>query len=182
MLGCRRARRYGQMFLSVGISVSATPPLEIFAGTGALNSPRPSCDPQRSASGQAAGQYQGALNDSNAAIPPEVHIIPQAHINLGIALSAEKRNGEAVVAFTDALALNPSHPEIVYFDRALAREDSGDMKGAYLDLSPGVAACAATCRIIAEAAIGALHRRPHADQLGLLAHRLHWPDQMLASA
>jgi tetratricopeptide (TPR) repeat protein len=80
----------------------------------------------------AAGQYQGALDDSNAAIHLKP-IIPQAHINLGIALSAEKRNGEAVVAFSDALALNPSHPEIVYFDRAMAREDNGDMKGAYLD-------------------------------------------------
>jgi len=59
--------------------------------------------------------------------------VPQAHINRGIALSAEKRNQEAVVAFTEALALNPSHPELVYFDRAMAREDSGDMKGAYLD-------------------------------------------------
>ena len=80
----------------------------------------------------AAGQYQGAVEDSNAAIHLKP-IIPQAHINLGIALSAEKRNGEAVLAFNDALALNPSHPEIVYFDRALAREDNGDMKGAYLD-------------------------------------------------
>jgi Flp pilus assembly protein TadD len=59
--------------------------------------------------------------------------IPQAHINRGIALNAEKRNREAGQAFTDALALNPAHAEIVYFDRAMAREDSGDMKGAYLD-------------------------------------------------
>jgi tetratricopeptide (TPR) repeat protein len=80
----------------------------------------------------AVGQYKGALADSDAAIHIKF-IIPQAHINRGIALSAEKRNGEAVHAFTDALALNPSHPEIVYFDRAMAREDDGDTKGAYLD-------------------------------------------------
>jgi len=80
----------------------------------------------------AAGQYQGALADSDAAIHVKF-VVPQAHINRGIALSAEKRNQEAVVAFTEALALNPSHPELVYFDRAMAREDSGDMKGAYLD-------------------------------------------------
>jgi tetratricopeptide (TPR) repeat protein len=86
----------------------------------------------RSAVRLAAGQYAGALADSKAAIQVKA-IMPQAHINLGIALSAENRNGEAVHAFTDALALNPSHPEIVYFDRALAREDDGDMKGAYLD-------------------------------------------------
>jgi tetratricopeptide (TPR) repeat protein len=86
----------------------------------------------RSALRLAAGQYAGALADSNAAINIKA-IIPQAHINLGIALSAENRNAEAVHAFTDALALNPAHPETVYFDRAMAREDSGDMKGAYLD-------------------------------------------------
>jgi tetratricopeptide (TPR) repeat protein len=80
----------------------------------------------------AAGQYEGALADSDAAIHIK-SIIPQAHINRGIALSAEKRNKEAVQAFSNALALDPSHPEIVYFDRAMAREDSGDAKGAYLD-------------------------------------------------
>ena len=77
-------------------------------------------------------QYDAALADSDAAIRVKAGI-PQAHINRGIALSAEKRNKEAGQAFTNALALNPSHPEIVYFDRAMAREDDGDMKGAYLD-------------------------------------------------
>jgi tetratricopeptide (TPR) repeat protein len=77
-------------------------------------------------------QYDAALADSDAAIQITAGI-PQAHINRGIALSAEKRSKEAGQAFTDALALNPSHPEIVYFDRAMAREDDGDMKGAYLD-------------------------------------------------
>lgn len=80
----------------------------------------------------AAGQYEGALADSDAAIHIK-SIIPQAHMNRGVALSAENRNWEAVQAFTNALALNPSHPEIVYFDRAMAREDSSDTKGAYLD-------------------------------------------------
>jgi tetratricopeptide (TPR) repeat protein len=77
-------------------------------------------------------QYDAALADSDTAIRVKAGI-PQAHINRGIALSAEKRSKEAGQAFTDALALNPSHPEIVYFDRAMAREDDGDMKGAYLD-------------------------------------------------
>jgi tetratricopeptide (TPR) repeat protein len=76
--------------------------------------------------------YDAARADSEAAIRVKSSL-PQAHINLGVALSAEKRNKEAAQAFTDALALNPSRPEIVYFDRAMAREDTGDMKGAYLD-------------------------------------------------
>jgi tetratricopeptide (TPR) repeat protein len=77
-------------------------------------------------------EYDAALADSDAAIRVKSGI-SQAHINRGIALSAEKRNKEAGLAFSDALALNPSHAEIVYFDRAMAREDDGDMKGAYLD-------------------------------------------------
>jgi tetratricopeptide (TPR) repeat protein len=80
----------------------------------------------------ALAQYDAALADSDAAIRVKADIV-QAHLNRGIALSAEKHNKEAGQAFTDALALNPSHPEIVYFDRAMAREDDGDMKGAYLD-------------------------------------------------
>jgi tetratricopeptide (TPR) repeat protein len=77
-------------------------------------------------------EYDAALADSDAAIRIESSL-PQAQINRGIALSAEKRNKEASQAFTNALALAPSHPEIVYFDRAMAREDDGDAKGAYLD-------------------------------------------------
>ena len=77
-------------------------------------------------------QYDAALADSDAAIHAKAGIA-QAHINRGIALSAVKRNKEAGQAFSDAIALNPSHPEVVYFDRAMAREDDGDMKGAYLD-------------------------------------------------
>jgi tetratricopeptide (TPR) repeat protein len=77
-------------------------------------------------------QYDAALADSDAAIRAKADVA-QAYINRGIALSAQKRNGEAGQAFTDALALNPLHAEVVYFDRAIAREDAGDMKGAYLD-------------------------------------------------
>jgi tetratricopeptide (TPR) repeat protein len=86
----------------------------------------------RSVINLAFGRYDAALADSDAAIRIKADIA-QAHINRGIALSAEKHSKEAGQAFTDALALNPSHPEIVYFDRAMAREDGGDMKGAYLD-------------------------------------------------
>ena len=77
-------------------------------------------------------EYDAAVADSDSAL----RIAPmtsQALVNRGIALSAEKRNAEAADAFTRAIALNPVHPETVYFNRALVREDSGDMKGAYLD-------------------------------------------------
>jgi tetratricopeptide (TPR) repeat protein len=77
-------------------------------------------------------EYDAALADSDASLRIESGL-PQALVNRGIALSAMGRNKEATEAFTGALALAPSHPETVYFDRALAREDIGDLKGAYLD-------------------------------------------------
>jgi tetratricopeptide (TPR) repeat protein len=73
-----------------------------------------------------------ALADSNMAIRIEANV-PEAYINRGIALNAEKHYVEADAAFTAALTLNPSRPEMVYFSRALAREDAGDLNGAYLD-------------------------------------------------
>ncbi len=77
-------------------------------------------------------EYDAALADSDASLRIKSGL-PQALVNRGIALSAKGRNKEAAEAFTGALALSPSHPETVYFDRAIAREDMGDVKGAYLD-------------------------------------------------
>jgi tetratricopeptide (TPR) repeat protein len=81
-----------------------------------------------------AGDNPGAaIRDTAAAL----HLDPalaEAHLNRGIALSAENRPDEAIAAFTRAISLNPHRPELAYFDRAMAREDSGDVKGAYFDL------------------------------------------------
>jgi tetratricopeptide (TPR) repeat protein len=51
----------------------------------------------------------------------------------GAAHWALHQNEAAKADFTRALALHPSHPERVYFNRALANEDSGDLKQAFLD-------------------------------------------------
>ncbi len=77
-------------------------------------------------------QYAEAIADSESALRLKGNL-PQAQVNRGIALSAQGHNKEAVEAFTRALALAPSHPERIYFNRALALEDIGDAKGAYLD-------------------------------------------------
>jgi len=77
-------------------------------------------------------EYDATIADSDAAL--RIHAgISQALVNRGIALSAKGRNAEAADSFTRALALNPAHPETIYFNRALTREDAGDAKGAYLD-------------------------------------------------
>jgi tetratricopeptide (TPR) repeat protein len=55
------------------------------------------------------------------------------YVDSGVALFRGKRPLEAVAEFTHALSLTPATPERVYFDRAMAREDSGDLGGAYAD-------------------------------------------------
>jgi tetratricopeptide (TPR) repeat protein len=77
-------------------------------------------------------EYAAAIADSDASLRVR-RDWPQAMVNRGVALSATGHFREAADSFTGALALNPAHPEIIYFNRALAREDSGDLKGAYLD-------------------------------------------------
>ena len=56
-----------------------------------------------------------------------------ARISEGLVLRRERRDAEALANFDRALTFNPAHPEKVYFNRALAREDMGDIKGAYAD-------------------------------------------------
>ncbi len=74
-----------------------------------------------------------AIRDTTAALRLDP-ALAEAHLNQGIALSAENRPGEAIAAFSRAISLAPHHPELAYFDRAMAREDAGDVKGAYGDL------------------------------------------------
>lgn len=77
-------------------------------------------------------EYDAALADSDMSIRVK-RTVAQAFVNRGIALHALGRSKEAVVAYTQAIELSPSRPQDVYFDRAMAKEDAGDVKGAYLD-------------------------------------------------
>lgn len=86
----------------------------------------------RSVLSLARADYAAAIADDDAAL----RLVPDlsaAYVNRGAALSAEKRFADAVGDFSHALTLDPKAPEAVYFDRALAKEDLGDLKGAYLD-------------------------------------------------
>jgi len=86
----------------------------------------------RSALFLVSGQYAASIADSNAALQLDDQL-PEAYVNRGAALLLRHRSADAGADFTRALALAPAHPEIVYFDRAMAREDMGDLKGAYAD-------------------------------------------------
>ncbi len=77
-------------------------------------------------------EFEKARSDSDVALELDNNL-PEAVINRGAALLQEHRPAEAAADFTHALDLTLVHQERVYFDRAMAREDMGDIKGAYAD-------------------------------------------------
>ncbi len=76
--------------------------------------------------------YDGAVADSTAALKIDGRLV-EAVVNRGAAYLAMHRPGEALADFDRALAMAPAHAEKIYFNRAMAREDVGDLKGAYAD-------------------------------------------------
>ena len=77
-------------------------------------------------------EFDKAVADSNVALALDNNL-PEAAINRGAALLQTHRPADAAADFTHALELAPAHMDRVYFDRAMAREDMGDIKGAYAD-------------------------------------------------
>jgi tetratricopeptide (TPR) repeat protein len=80
----------------------------------------------------ARGEPGAAIADANRAIRLNASL-GEAYLDRAIALSADARPAEAIRDFARAIALNVRQPELAYFDRAIALEDSGDIKGAYFD-------------------------------------------------
>ncbi len=78
-----------------------------------------------------------ALADFDAAIALQPQI-GEGHVNRAAALIGLARPAEAVAASDRGLALNPSEPEKAYFNRATARELTGDVEGAYQDYMKAV--------------------------------------------
>jgi tetratricopeptide (TPR) repeat protein len=90
----------------------------------------------------ARGEPELALADFNRAIKADPGYAA-AYNDRGVAYSALHRSADATRDYTRALALMPANPDQILFNRALAYEDQGDLKQAYLDyrqaaaLSPG---------------------------------------------
>jgi tetratricopeptide (TPR) repeat protein len=80
----------------------------------------------------ARSEFDKAIADSSVALELD-NRLPEAMINRGAALLQEHRPADAAADFSNALQLAPAHIERVYFDRAMAREDMGDIRGAYAD-------------------------------------------------
>lgn len=59
--------------------------------------------------------------------------LPEVYINRGVVLMKQRRWAEAITAIEKGLALNPNEAEKAYFNRALAREQIDDFRGAYED-------------------------------------------------
>jgi tetratricopeptide (TPR) repeat protein len=77
--------------------------------------------------------YAAAVADFDAAIS----LLPSlggAYCDRGAALIAQNRFAEGIAEIDRGLALNSPEPERSYFNRGLAREQLGDIKGAYEDL------------------------------------------------
>lgn len=80
----------------------------------------------------ARGEYDAALADNTAALKINDRMA-EAIVNRGSIYLVQHRPQAAAANFDRALMFSPAHPEKVYFNRALAREDMGDLNGAYAD-------------------------------------------------
>ncbi len=88
------------------------------------------------------GENDKAVNDFSQAIKANPSLA-SAYNDRGVALSSLHRQADAIRDFSQALALNAENADQVVFNRALAYEDAGDLKRAFLDyrkaaeLNPG---------------------------------------------
>ena len=80
----------------------------------------------------ARADYDAALADNTAALKLDDRMA-EAIVNRGSIFLVQHRPQAAAANFERALMFNPAHPEKVYFNRALAREEMGDLGGAYAD-------------------------------------------------
>lgn len=88
------------------------------------------------------GENDKAINDFSQAIKADP-ALASAYNDRGVALSATHRPTDAIRDFSQALALKADNADQVLFNRAMAYEDTGDLKHAYIDyrksaeLNPG---------------------------------------------
>jgi tetratricopeptide (TPR) repeat protein len=97
-----------------------------------LSSGRAAAFSNRSVLNFQRADYNAAIADSTAALKIDGRLV-EAVVNRGAAYLAMHRAGEARADFDRALTMAPVHAEKIYFNRAMAREDMGDLKGAYVD-------------------------------------------------
>jgi tetratricopeptide (TPR) repeat protein len=75
---------------------------------------------------------QGAMTDYEAGMKLNAKM-GEAYVNRGATLISLRRYQEALSDISRGIALGSKKPEIAYYDRAIAREALGDIRGAYED-------------------------------------------------
>jgi len=76
--------------------------------------------------------YEGVVADSRAAVAV-YRDLAQAYLNLGAGMIGLKHYQESLPFLDKAIELNGGDPERAYFNRGLAKENLGDIRGAYYD-------------------------------------------------
>jgi len=79
-----------------------------------------------------AGDLRGALADNEQSIQI-FDGLAVAYLNRGVALTALGQAGEAIASLNRCIEIGFAQPELAYYDRALAKENVGDIEGAYQD-------------------------------------------------
>jgi len=80
----------------------------------------------------AGRQFDGAIKDFDAAAGVEPSL-GEVYVNRGAALVGQGREADGIADIDKGLALGASEPEKAYYNRAIAKEQTGDLKGAYYD-------------------------------------------------
>lgn len=68
--------------------------------------------------------------DKAEKVGPEV---AEIYVNRGVALIRQRQYAEAVPQLDRGIAMGADEPEKAYYDRGIAKEESGDIRGAYFD-------------------------------------------------
>lgn len=79
-----------------------------------------------------ANEFAASLRDFDAAIRADDDI-GEAHANRGAALVALKRYADSIPSITRGIELESAEIEKCYFNRAIAYEEVGNVRGAYYD-------------------------------------------------
>jgi tetratricopeptide (TPR) repeat protein len=78
------------------------------------------------------GRFPEAISDSEKAIALDPEI-GAGHLNRGAGMIGLQRYDEAVASLNRAVELGTAKLQLAYFDRGMAKEYLGDMRGAYYD-------------------------------------------------
>jgi tetratricopeptide (TPR) repeat protein len=84
-----------------------------------------------------SGDAKGGLADCDASIGIYTGL-GEAYLNRGVALRSLGRGEEAIAALDKGIEMGLIRPQLAYYDRAMAKEDMGDIAGAYHDYQTAV--------------------------------------------